>query len=111
MNEPSKFSQRDDDLYPVAWSTEPYSLLESMLCRMYGIPNYSVFKFEWDPVSHHVLTTSESFPWASILSLELKMAIQDYQKAIARKKPNFFFSAFIIDVFCTEFQYPNLGWN
>ena len=24
---------------------------------------------------------------------------------------NFFFSAFIIDVLCTELQYPNLGWN
>ena len=39
------------------------------------------------------------------------MAIQYYQKSTTRKKPNFFFLAFIIDVFCTEFQYPHLGWN
>ena len=39
------------------------------------------------------------------------MTIQDYQKATSMKKPNFFFLTFIIDVFCTEFQYPNLGWN
>ena len=24
---------------------------------------------------------------------------------------NFFFSTFIIEAFCTKFQYPNLGWN
>ena len=82
-----------------------------MICRIYGLPNHSVFKAEWDPVAHHVLTTGESFPWEAILSLELKMTIQDHQKATTWKKPNLFFLAFIIDVFCTEFQYPNFGWN
>ena len=75
MSEPGKFSQRKYDLYPIAWFKEPYSLLAAMLCRLYGLPNFSVFKAEWAPVSHHVLTTGESFPWASILSLELKKTI------------------------------------
>ena len=26
-------------------------------------------------------------------------------------KPNFFFSSYIIDIFCAEFRYPNLGWS
>ena len=111
MNEPRKFSQRDGNLYPVTWFREPYSLLEAMLCILYGLLNFYVFKSEWDLVTHHVLTIGKSFSWASILSLELKMAIQDYQKATARKKPNFFLPAFIIDVFYTEFQYPNFEWN
>ena len=79
--------------------------METMLCRHYGLPNCYVFKAEWASVAHHVLTIGESF------SLELKTSIQDYQKATAQKKPNFFFSAFVIDVFCIEFQYTNLGWN
>ena len=66
MNEPNKFSQRPDDLYPVTWFREPYSLLIAMLCRLYGLPNCSVFKAEWALIAHHILTTSESFPWASI---------------------------------------------
>ena len=111
MHQPSKFSKRYDDLYPVTLFKEPYSLLAAMLCRLYGLPNCSVFKAKWAPAAHHVLKTSDYFPWASILSLELKKSIQDYQKATAKKKPNFFFSAFIYDIFCTEFQYPNLGWN
>ena len=108
MHQPSKFSKRSDELYPVTWFKEPYSLFATMICRLYGLPNCSVLKTEWAPVAHHVLATGDSFPWASMLSLELKNSIEDYQKATAKKKPNFFFSAFIYDIFCTEFQYPNL---
>ena len=111
MHEPGKFLQRVDDLYPITWLKEPYSLLETMLRRMYGLHNYSVFKVEWALVAHHVLATNDSFLWASMLSLELKISIQEYQKATARKKPNFFFSAFIYDILCVEFEYPNLGWK
>ena len=80
-----------------------------MLCKLYCLPNCSVFKAESALVAHHVLETDDSFLWASILSLELKTSW--IQKATTRKKPIFFFSAFIFYVFCTEFQYPNLGWN
>ena len=111
MNEPNKFSSRPDDLYPITWFRKPYFLLIAMLCRLYGLSNCSVYKAEWASVAHHVLTTGESFPWSSILSLELKTTIRNYQKATTWKKPNFFFSSFIIDVFCIEFQYPHLGWN
>ena len=109
-SERSKFLQRKDDLDPITWFREPYSLITSMLCKLYGLPNCSIFKDEWAPVAHHILTTGSSFPWASILSLELKNAIQSYQNATTRKKPNLFLSAFVIDVFCTHFQYPNSGW-
>ena len=27
------------------------------------------------------------------------------------KKPNFFFYAYIVDIFCPKFHYPNLGWS
>ena len=91
MSEPGKFSQRKDDLYPISRFKEPYFLLADMLCRLYALPNCSIFKDEWAPVAHHVLTTSESFPWASVLSLELKVEIHSYQKATAWKKPIFFF--------------------
>ena len=111
MHQPSKFSKRFDEFYLVTWFKEPYSLFAAMLCRLYGLPNCSVFKTEWAPVAHHVLATGDYFPWASMLSLELKISIQEYQKATARKKPKFFFSAFIYDILCVEFEYPNLGWK
>ena len=82
-----------------------------MLCRIYSLPNRSFFKDEWAPISHHIITTGQSFPWASILSLELKSAIQELQKATAKKNPNFYLTAFIVDIFCVDFRYPNLGWG
>ena len=75
MRESSKFSQRNDDLYPISCFREPYSLLVAMLCGLYSLPNYSFFKVEWAPTSHHVLNTGESFPWDSILYLELRTII------------------------------------
>ena len=74
-------------------------------------PNYSDFKEEWAPIAHHVITMGESFPWASILSLELKNSIQVFYKYTARKKPNFYLSAFIVDIFCAKFRFPNMGWS
>ena len=62
MTEPHKFFKRKDELYPVEWFKEPYSLLATMLCKLYGLPNCSFFKEEWAPITHHIITTSESFP-------------------------------------------------
>ena len=111
MIEPRKFSKRKDELYPVEWFKEPYSLLDVMLYRLYGLPNCPFFKEEWAPIAHHIITTGESFPWASILSLELKNAIQEFQKATTEKKPNLYLTAFIVEIFCVDFHYPNLGWS
>ena len=82
-----------------------------MLCRFYGLPSCSYFKEEWALIAHNFITTSEYLPWASILSLELKSAIQEFQKATTKKKPNFYLTAFIVDIFCAEFCYPNMGWG
>ena len=111
MAEPHKLSQRKDQLYPIEWFKELYSLLVAMLCRLYGLPNCSYFKKEWAPIAHHVITMVESFPWASILSLELKNSIHEFQKSIGTKKPKFYLSAFIVDLFCAEFHFPNMGWS
>jgi len=49
------------------------------------------------PISHHIITIGEAFPWASILSLELKNAIQSSKKRL-QKKPNFYLTALIVDI-------------
>ena len=78
MARPRKFFERKYELYPIEWFKEPYSLLATMYCRLYGLPNCSYFKEEWGPIAHNVITTGESLPWATILSLELDTAIQEF---------------------------------
>ena len=61
----------------VIWATFSFPFnLTAMLCRLYGLANCTVFKAEWEPNVHHVLTTWESFNWAQILSVVLKEAIE-----------------------------------
>ena len=111
MTQPRKFFKRKDELYPIEWFKERYSLLAPILCRLYGLPKCSFFKEEWAPIAHHIITIGESFPQASILSLELKNAIQEFQKSTAKKKPNFYLTAFIVGIFCADFCYPNFEWS
>ena len=47
--------------YPVSWFREPFSLLAAMFCRLYGLPNCSLFKKKWTPMENHVLLTGDSF--------------------------------------------------
>ena len=53
MAEPRKFSQRKDELYPIEWFKEPYFLLVTMLCKIYGLSNCSDFpschNYKWIP--------------------------------------------------------------
>ena len=111
MAEPCKFSQRKDHIYPIDWFKEPYYLLAVILCQLYGPPNCSFFKEEWAPIAHHIITTGEYFPWASVMSPELKKSIQEFQKATVKKKPNFYLTSFIVDIFYVELCYPNMGWS
>ena len=54
-------SPKMDNYYPVSWFREPFSMLVAMFCHLYGLPNCSAFKFEWDLISHHLLITGDSF--------------------------------------------------
>ena len=47
--------------YPVSWFRETFSLLAAMFCRLYGLPNCSLFKKKWVPMVNHVLVTGDSF--------------------------------------------------
>ena len=40
--------------YLVSWFREPLSLLAAMFCRLFGLPNISLFKEKWVPMVNHV---------------------------------------------------------
>ena len=72
MDNLAEFVPKDETSCPIYSFRDSFALLEEMLCRFYGLPNCTVFKAEWDPITHHILTIGESFNWAQILSLLLK---------------------------------------
>ena len=64
--------------YPVSWFREPLSFLATMFCRLFGLPNYSLFKVKWVPMVNHVILTGDSFNWAQILFFNLREEIEKY---------------------------------
>ena len=72
MDNPFEFIPKEEKAYPFSWFREPFALLATMFCRLYGLPNYTDFKAKWDPISHRILLTGESFNWEQILSVVLK---------------------------------------
>ena len=111
MDNPAEFVPKANKSYLISWFRDPFSLLAAMLCRLYGLPNCTELKVEWAPIAHHILITSESFNWAHILSMVLKEAIGKYRKNSASRKPAFYLSRYVIDVFCATSSFPAMGWN
>ena len=78
MDNPAEFIPKPNKSFHVSSFRDLFSLLATMLYRLYGIPNCTVFKAKWVPLAHHVVTTGESFNWEQILSVVLKEAIEKY---------------------------------
>ena len=70
-----------------------------------------MFKFEWVPIAHHILLTSESFNWEQNLSMNLNEEIEKYQKNPTTRKSPFHMSGYVMDVFCATSSFPAMGWN
>ena len=109
MDNPAQFIPKPDRSCHISWFRESFSLLETMLCILYGLPNCTVFKAKWVPLTHHVLTIGEYFNWAQILSVILKEAIEKYQKNPASRKPSFYLSAYVMDVLYATLLSPGIG--
>ena len=105
------FLPKTNKLYPTSCFRGPFSLLAAMLCRLYGLLNCTLFNAGWAPLSHHFFTIEDLFNWAQILSVILKEAIKKYQKTPTSRKPTFYLSAYVIDLFCVMSPFPAIGWN
>ena len=102
---------KPNKLYHICQFRAPFSLLATRLCRLYGLPNCTVFKVEWAPLAHQILTTWESFNWVQVMLVVLKESIEKSQKTPALRKPTFYLSVYVMDFFCTTFPFPTMGWN
>ena len=111
MDNPTEFIPKVDKDYPISWFREPFSLLAAMFCQLFGLPNYRDFKDEWTPIAHHLLLIGECFNLAQILSVSLKEAIEKYQKGSTSRKPTFYMSRYVMDIFYVTSSFPTVCYN
>ena len=89
-------------VYPISWFREPFSLLCTMICRLYGLPNCSSFQAKWVHLANHILLIGHSFNWAQILSYNLRVEIEKYERTPDKRKPSFYMLGFVMDAFCAS---------
>ena len=46
MDNPTEFIPEEENVYPISWFKEEFSLLTAMFFRLYGLPNCTKFKVE-----------------------------------------------------------------
>ena len=82
-----------------------------MLYRFYGVENFPIFKTGMDLVGLVHGNYKCNFPFGKKNSITFKGAILQVQKTPTTKKPNFYLSAYLMDVVCASFSFPTLGWH
>jgi hypothetical protein len=88
-DEYKSFTIKDSRIYPIQYFKEPYQLLETLICRLYGEEGSTHFNMEWVPIMHYVVEVGHIFNWAQILSpTSLKLV----REAPRLKKPSFYMS-------------------
>ena len=107
MGNPAEFISKIDNSYQL----DPFFVLAVVLCRLYGLPNCTLFKSDWAPLAHHILTIGESFNWVQILSVVLKDANEKYKKNSSSRNPSFYLSGYVMDVLYATSSFPMMGWN
>lgn len=55
------FKERTKRLYPIKYLKEPYKLVSTMFCRLYGKKDLQFFKVEWVPLIYQVVEKCNIF--------------------------------------------------
>jgi hypothetical protein len=85
----------------------PYRILNSMICRLYGEETSTHFRMEWFPMAYTVVKTDQDFNWESILSFNIANRVLDPK---GMKNPGFYMSSYLIDVICVANCFPSFNW-
>ena len=83
------------------------------MCRMWGIHDFAKFTIEMVPLIEAAIN-GYVMDWANILSDKLATTILEYRENVyhtTRTLPPFYYSAFIMDTICFNYQFPLLWWR
>ena len=110
---PAKHKHESSGKYSVDSLASPYCYAGIMMCRLWGLHYSANFDIEMVPLMEAAVN-SFIMDWATILSDKLVVAVRDFRaksRVTERKIPPFYYSAYIMDTFCFNFEFPILGWR
>jgi len=113
MHFPTKHKHESSGVYSVDSLASPYCYAGAMMCRLFGVHDYSKFSIEMVPLMEAAIN-GFIMDWETILSDKLANKILDYRKSrvvSTRVTPPFYMSAYIMDTICFNSEYPILGWK
>jgi hypothetical protein len=85
----------------------------SLIYRLYGEKDCSIFSEAWMPLSYIVAIFGSDFKWGTIISKKLRIYIQQAQTPKEGETPAFYMASYLLDVMCTINIFPdmNLSWD
>ena len=91
----------------------PYQMLDTMLCKLYGLVDSSLFGLSQVPLMSVIFEKGFIFNWVKILSSNLTQEIRACREAPQDKPTRFLMSNYLFDMVCAflHFQAMNIHWT
>jgi hypothetical protein len=97
-NDELRHVKKGERYIPTQYLKEPYRLLNTMICRLYGEETNTHFWMEWFPMDYTMVKTGQVFNWENILAFNI---FNRAKEAPGMKKPGFYMSSYLIDAICS----------
>jgi len=101
-------SREGNKLFLMHHMKQPYRLLNSLICILYGKENNTHFKRQWAPLVYYVAEKEHIFNLVQLLSIN----IFETKKSPYTLKPlGFYMFSYLIDVLCANVHFLGMRWE
>lgn len=110
---PAKHKHESSGKYSNVSLASPYCYAGIMMCRLWGLHDSVNINIDMVPLMEAAVN-SIIMDWATILSDKLVVVVREFRaKTIVteRKIPPFYYTAYIMDTLCFNYEFPVLGWR
>ena len=104
-----KFRLKKDQEYPTAGLKKYYKLVATMLCRMYGHPDATLFNGTWVSLMYAITMYGTRFNWANIIITSLKSNISAALAPDEGYASKFYMASYLLDAVCARYHFE--GWS
>ena len=92
------------------WKTSKFrkvvQIIVILLSRVFGRKDGSTFLDKWIPIIYQIITNRATLNWGELISSNL-----DNQLKKVHKEHQFYMSTYLMDVMCSNHEFPSLEWK